>query len=258
MTVSPRDLAVVGERVDDRLRHRVDHAGGDQLLDVDHVAVVGVLGRGRRPQRTLRVRAGVGERLPAVAGEHLARSARRPAGRWRWRPCRAAPWPPSRADLLQPLVDLGVHPGHEERRRPSRILDRSWPLALACSRPARNASITCAVALQREDQRDVDADALGERRGDRRQAGRGRRDLDEQVGPVDQPPQRLGLGDGRVGLVGQPRVDLDGDPAVDAGARVVRRPHHVAGPAHVVRGEHARRLVDADPAQRRGRAPAQS
>ena len=54
-----------------------------------------------------------------------------------------------------------------------------------------------AVAVEREDQRDVDADALGQACGDRRQARLGGRDLDEQVGPVDQPPQRAGLGDGR-------------------------------------------------------------
>ncbi len=208
MTVSPRGLAVVGERVDDRLRHGVDRAGGDQLLDVDHVAVVRVLGRGRRPQRPLRVRARR-RRAPASGRWRTPRcTPRRRAGRWRWRPCRAAPWP-RREPIFSSRLSTSVSTRETKNDATEPILVRSWPLALACSRPARKASITSRVALQREDQRHVDADALGERGGDRRQAGLGRRDLDEQVGPVDQPPQRLGLGDGLVGLVrpaaGRPR-----------------------------------------------------
>ena len=50
--------------------------------------------------------------------------------------------------------------------------------------------------------------------GDRRQARLGRRDLDEQVRPVDQPPQVRGLGRGGVGVVRQAGRHLEGDPAV--------------------------------------------
>ena len=227
---------MVGERVDDRLRHGVDRAGRDQLLDVDDVPVVRVLGRRWTPTADA---AGARRRRPAPASGRCRtprRTPRRRAGRWRSRPC------PERLGLrrvpiLSSRLSISVSTRDTKNEATEPILVRSWPLALACSRPARNASITARVALQREDQRHVDADALGQRRGDRRQARLGRRDLDEQVRPVDQPPQRLGLGDGLLGLVRQPRVDLDGDPAVDAGRRVVRRPHHVAGPAHVVRGQ---------------------
>ena len=65
------------------------------------------------------------------------------------------------------------------------------------------------VALQGEDQGHVDADPLRERRGDRRHALSGRRDLDEQVRPVHHPPQRPGLGDCLLCLPGQPRVDFE-------------------------------------------------
>ncbi len=58
----------------------------------------------------------------------------------------------------------------------------------------------------------------------------GRRDLDEQVRPVDLGPQIVGLVDGGAGVVGQPRVDLDRHPAVESagslghGLRAGRRP----------------------------------
>src|SRR5689334_5381117 len=45
------------------------------------------------------------------------------------------------ADLVQPLVHLGVHPRHENEATET-IPDRSWPASRACSIPARNASIT--------------------------------------------------------------------------------------------------------------------
>ena len=47
---------------------------------------------------------------------------------------------------------------------------------------------------------------------------------------------------------GDPRVDLDRDPAVDPVARVVGRPQHVAGVAHVLGRDGAQRLADVDPA----------
>jgi hypothetical protein len=72
----------------------------------------------------------------------------------------------------------------------------------------------------------------------------GGRDLDEQVGPIHQPPQEPALGDGGLGVVGQPRIDLDRYPAVHAAGGVVDRPQHVAGRAHVAGGHRAQRLPD--------------
>src|SRR5215218_2683457 len=63
------DLAVVLEGLDRLLGHRVDRVAPDQLLDVQHVAVVGVLRRRRCPQAPLRRGALVGQRVPALAGE---------------------------------------------------------------------------------------------------------------------------------------------------------------------------------------------
>lgn len=95
------------------------------------------------------------------------------------------------------------------------------------------------VALDGEDQGHVDRDALGEHRGDRRQACFGRRDLDQQVRAVDDLPQLDGLQDRLVGVVGQPRIDLDGHPAVHTVGQFVLLGQHVAGVADVVGGHGA-------------------
>ena len=107
-----------------------------------------------------------------------------------------------------------------------------------------------AVALQREDQRDVDADPLGQALGYRGQPGRGGGDLDEQVRPVHQPPQGTGLGDGLLGVARQPRVHLQRDPAVYTVRGVVGGPEHVAGPPDVVGGDGPGRLPHGHAAQR--------
>ena len=106
------------------------------------------------------------------------------------------------------------------------------------------------VARQREDQRDVDADRLGQAGGDRRKPLARGRDLDEQVRPVDRPPQCPRLGDGGPGVVSEPRVDLDRHPPVHAARRVVDRAEDIARPAHVERGQRPQPLARLDAAGR--------
>jgi hypothetical protein len=139
-----------------------------------------------------------------------------------------------RGVVRQLPVDLAVDAADEERR------DRAQPrqvvaVGLGLLEPGEERVHDRVVALEAEDQGDVDADALREHLRDRRQPCLGRRDLDVEVGTVDEPPQRLGLGHGAVAVVGDPRVDLDRHAAVDAVGAVVDLPHDVAGPAHVVR-----------------------
>ena len=100
------------------------------------------------------------------------------------------------------------------------------------------------VALDREDQRDVDRNAFGQNGGDGGQARLGGRNLDQQVGPVDDLPQLDGLRDGLVGVVGQPGVHLDRHPPVDTVGGVPLGPQHVAGLADVVGGHGADGGVD--------------
>src|SRR4051794_35813000 len=107
------DLAVVGEGHQGLLRHRVDGVGDHQLGHVERVGVVGVLDPGGGPQRPLRRGALGGQRLPARPGEDLlVRGVGEP--RVRDRGLAAQRQRLVGADLLQPLVDLGVDPGDEE------------------------------------------------------------------------------------------------------------------------------------------------
>ena len=65
----------------------------------------------------------------------------------------------------------------------------------------------CAVAIQGEDQRHVHADALGDGRGNGRQARFGGRDLDQRVGSVDDLPQVRGLRGSGLGIHGEVGID---------------------------------------------------
>ncbi len=62
------NLAVIGKRLDGLRRHRVHRVGADQLLDVDHVAIGGVLRRRGRPERPLLRGTGGSQALPPRAG----------------------------------------------------------------------------------------------------------------------------------------------------------------------------------------------
>jgi hypothetical protein len=230
---------VVHERLDRLARHRVDGLGPDQRLDVQEVGVVGVLRGGGGPQAALRRRALALQLLPLAAGEDLLVGL---VGELGVGDRELALELLRAAGLLEALVGLGVHAGDEERR------DRrdAARVAAAVDEPAQAAQVglgDLAVALEREDQRHVDRDAGRDRLLDRRQAlGRGG-DLDEEVGPVDQPVQAPGLLDRGLGLVREVRVDLEGDPAVAAAALVVDAAQLVAGGADVVAREREEDLL---------------
>ncbi len=139
------------------------------------------------------------------------------------------------ADRVEPLVDLGVHPADEERRhrpdageRPARVEPLLQTRCVSVHDPA--------VALDGEDQRDIDADPVRDRGGDRRQTGDRGGDLDEQVGPIDLLPQVVRLVDRLLGLVGQPWVDLERDATVEPARTLGHRREQVTCRADVVGG----------------------
>jgi hypothetical protein len=66
------DATVVLERLDRALRQGVHGVGADQVVDVQRVGVVGVLGRRRSPERPLDIRAAGRQPLPSLAGEEPA------------------------------------------------------------------------------------------------------------------------------------------------------------------------------------------
>ncbi len=229
-----------------RFGHRVDRVRRDQLLDVHGVAVRRVLGAGRCPQRPLQPGTTVGQRLPARRREVLLEQL---VGEPRVGDSRLTPQflRLGRADLVQPAIDLGVDPAHEERGHRG---ERGDVNVVGRLEPGHEGIHDFLIALQREDQRHVHADALGQAGLNRRQALPRRRDLDEQVGPVDHPPQRPRLCDRLGRLFRQPWIDLDRHPAVHALRGVVDGPEHVACPSDVVRRQGPRCLLNADPPYR--------
>ena len=72
------------------------------------------------------------------------------------------------------------------------------------------------VAVEAEDQRDVDVAALGDHLADRGDAGGGAGDLDHQVRAGDLLVQRARRGLGAGAVVGQAGIDLDAHEAVAA------------------------------------------
>ena len=95
------------------------------------------------------------------------------------------------------------------------------------------------VTLEREDQGDVHGDALGQGGGDGRQALEGGGDLDHGVRTVDLLPQLHGLLLGGFGLMGQTRIDLDGDAAIDEVGLLGDLTEDVGRVAHVGGGQLA-------------------
>ena len=130
------DLAVVGERVERLLGHRVDGVGDDQVGDVERVGVVRVLHAGRRPQRALRVGAGVRELLPAVARDDLlvrrvgepGVGDRRLAAQRQW---------PRRVPIASSRLSTSVSTRDTKNDATDWIRLRSRPASRAASRPDR-------------------------------------------------------------------------------------------------------------------------
>ena len=228
-----RHLAVVLEGLDRLLGHRVHGLGPDQLLDVHDVAVLGVL-RGRRgPERPLRRRALGDQEVPGLAGEELLVALVGELGVGdRELPLELL----VPAGLVEALVGLGVDTADEEA---GHGCDRAG-VAAAGHEPLQAADVgprDLLVALEREDERDVDGLALRDHVLDRGEARLRRRDLHEEVRLVDELVQADGLGGRPLGVVGEVRVDLERDVSVLAGALVPHRPQKVERLVHVLHGE---------------------
>ena len=179
-------------------RHRVDRVGRDELVDVHRVGVARVLDAGRGPQRPLDraadgllARAQLGLEAP-VRGARVGQA--------------GDPAQVLATELLQALVDLGVHARDEEAGH--RVHVERLALRLAALEPAGVGLGHLGVGLDGEQQRHVDVDALVDRLLDRGDARLRPGDLDHQVGPVDAVVERPGGGDGADGVVGERRCDL--------------------------------------------------
>ncbi len=243
-------LAVLAEGGEGGRRNGVDRLRADQLFDVVRVGVARVLGRGARPQAALCASPGLPQLLPARTAEellpalvgHLRVGDRRLAVQLLQRAFRARVG--RGVDLLgKLLVDLRVDAAHEEAGDASDLAQVS-PAFVQRLEARKECLHHLGVAVDREDQRDVDVVALGDLVFDRREALFGRRDLDHHVRSRAPVVQILGELDRLPGAVGDRRPDLDAHepilafrPVVD-GAEHVRRGldvfHHEA-PEHVGR-----------------------
>ena len=215
-------LAVIAEGVERRRRHGVDRVGADQLLDIEHVAIVLVLGAGRGPQQPLRFCAPGRKLVPARPGKQLLvfligelRVGDGDLALQRGQPLLLAGIVGAGDLLVELLVDRAVDAADEEARDARDMggiaagLDVFFQSREICLGDLD-------IDLLREQQRDVDADAFADQMLDRGKAFRCRRHLHHQVLAADVIPEPLGLGDGALGIHREIRRDLQADKAVVA------------------------------------------
>ncbi len=100
------------------------------------------------------------------------------------------------------------------------------------------------MALEREQQRDVDRDPSGDRVLDRLQSLLRPGDLHEQIAPLHHLVQPAGLPRGCFGVVCEVRIDLERDPPVASRLPAVEhRREHITRGADVVTGQREEDLL---------------
>ena len=152
------------------------------------------------------------------------------------------PWRSFLPDLLEPTVGLGVDPRHEEARDG----DHAPRITSSFDEPLEAPDVRLddlGIALQREDERDVDGPSGGNRVLDRPDTGSGRRNLHVDVRPIDELVELLRLLERRVSLVREIGIDLDGHEPVDAGRPLPDGPHEVARALDVLHREGEEHLL---------------
>ena len=214
------------------LRHGVDRLWPDQFLDVHDVAVVRVFGSGAGPETAL----DPGALAPQFGEFRLVEdSLEGPVGQLRVsHGCLAEEILEAltlrrvargRDFLFQQFVDAGVDPADEEAGHRGDIdgLSRLRPPL----QPADVGAGDILVDLDGEHQGDVDVHSVSDALLDGRQPLVGRGDLHEDVRPPHTLPKIVGHGDGRRGVVRDPRQDFDTDVAILVFRPVVDRFEHV-------------------------------
>ena len=174
------EVAVVEERLEGLVRHRVDREGGGKTVDVERVGRLGVLGGGAGPEQPLHPCAGVLEALKAVGDHHLAVGA---VGVETHRE-RQLVLQGCRCTIHHRLVPAR----HEHRRHRS---DGRVEPALDPSLQTSEVGVSSRpVVVRREQQRDVDGDPRGDALLDRWQPFPRARDLDEQIRTIGPAVER--------------------------------------------------------------------
>ena len=234
------ELGMLSRRVERGHRHGVDRVRRHQPVHVERVRVLGVLDAGGGPQRALDGTAGFSQPHEALALEDLLEAHVGLPGVGQ----AGAPLKVRAAQLLEALVDLGVHARHEEAGHGMHV--HRLALVEAAFHSADVALGDGHVGLDLEEKRHVDVDALVDRLLDRRQAFIGARDLDHQVGAVDAAPVIARLGKRAVGVVRLRGLHLEGHEAVGTAGLVPHAAQHVGGQLHVLYGQPLEDLARAE------------
>ncbi len=226
-------FAVVAKRVDRCDRHGVDGIGADQLFDIEYVAISLVLGAGRRPQQPLWLGAVGFERVPARPGKQAQIALIGELGIGdgdlaleRFEPFLFVRVIGARDLFVEQFVDRGVDAADKEARYAG---DARRIAAFGGERleAGQIGLDDLLIGLLREQQRNVDVDAVGDQVVDGRHAFGRRRHFDHQVFAIDGMPQALGFGDGALGVFGEIRRDFDADKAVGAVRCIEYRAEHI-------------------------------
>jgi hypothetical protein len=254
------DAAVVADGRVGRGRDGVDRLGADEVIDVKHVGVVGVLRPRRGPEAPLHLRALRLQRREALAVEYLLELL---VGELRVGDGRPA------AEAFEPLllfgrrgvprlvfevgVDGRVHARDEEAGDRGDAVD-VLPLGRAPFEPPDEGFRHLLVVLDGEDHRDVDVDAAVGRLLDGRQSLLRRGDFNHHVLAPDALEQPRGLVYRPLRVVGELGADFEADVAVEPAGLVVDRLQGVGGVGDVFDDEvfvnlaHALARLD-EPAQ---------
>ena len=141
-----------------------------------------------------------------------------------------------RNEFFQQRIHQRINAAHKEAGHRGHMLHR---LSLGRARfDAGNVSFRhLPVTRQPEEQRHVDADSFADELLDGRQPIGRRRDLDQDVRPVQRGPQPAGFLDRALGVVRQVGIDLQADISILAVSPVVERPELVGGALHVTLAE---------------------
>ena len=196
-------IAKCGQR---RGRDGVDGVRSDQLLDVEDIAVSGILGARAGPEHALCLGALRAKRVPPRAGEdvlvaligqlrignrHLAEQSLDPALLFSFGGLQF---------LLEQCVDRGIDSADEETSHAGHVRQR---LAGRGTRfePGDERVGHRLVRVAGKEQRHVDVDALADERPDGGESGWRRRNLDHHIRARDGVPEQPSLGERAGGVV---------------------------------------------------------
>ena len=138
--------------------------------------------------------------------------------------------------LVEKLVHRGIDAADEKARYAGHAPDR-LTRGNAVFKAGEKRLHHLLVDLLREQERDVDVDAFGEKLADRRYPGGGGGDLDEDVLAADRLPKTPRLLDRCRGIHGEIGRHFEADEAVAALGFLVERAQHVGGGGNIRGGD---------------------